>query len=462
MLFTQIEFAFFLIAVFSMLLISRNNRYRKCVLLIASAYFYAYWDARFLLLVFGCTFINHAMSRRIQAKRAQKASGLVAMVLAVSSSLGCLAFFKYFNFFAENISLLMGLPAESIALKIILPVGISFFTFQALSHTIDTYRGLIDEQPSLMDFALYVCFFPQLVAGPVVRASEFLPQLAQSRPLTLRRLGTGAQIFCIGFFKKCFVADNLAQHVDLVFANPSVFSGITIGLAVFGYAIQIYCDFSGYSDMAIGVARMLGYDFSMNFNLPYCAVNPTDFWRRWHISLSTWLRDYLYIPLGGNRCSELRQKVNLMITMTLGGLWHGAAWTFVLWGAWHGMALVIYHIHQKRISNRILVPTSIAYAMTMAVVLVGWILFRATSLDDATLILSRMLTMADGVAWHPAFTVVLVVGIWVWHVAYTLGYISRLRLDEPRLIPVSVCLTCFWMSVAFRPNVDQAFIYFQF
>jgi len=283
-------------------------------------------------------------------------------------------------------------------LSIILPVGISFYTFQSMSYTIDVMHGTIKSH-SLLDVALYISFFPQLVAGPIVKASEFMPQLKRNHMLTLSDLSQGVQIFVFGLFKKVVIADNLSVFVDDVFAKPLAFSTITVILAVISYSIQIYCDFSGYSDMAIGTAKCLGYDFRPNFNMPYISRNVSEFWKRWHISLSTWLQEYLYIPLGGNKKGITRRYVNLLLTMILGGLWHGANYTFVFWGVLHGIALCIHKfwLKCKPKDKSTVLGSFISILFTYCFVCICWVFFRAENFNIAIDVLYRMFVWKSGI-----------------------------------------------------------------
>ncbi|MCK9900348.1 MBOAT family protein [Frankia sp. Cpl3] len=338
MVFPTIEFAAFLVIVMAVSwLLMPIPALWKPFILGASYFFYAYADARFVLLIMASTLINQAAAVAIHRWRDRR-----ILIAAIVCDLGLLGWFKYYGFFALSVDRALqdvGLPAPLPLLQVALPIGISFFTFQALSYVIDVWRG--DIRPvSLIDFAVYEAFFPHLVAGPIVRASEFTPQLAS--PRDPRQVQVTRAIFLIGggLVKKVVLADLIATRiVDPVFDAPGQHSALEIGVAVYGYAVQIYCDFSAYSDIAIGVALLLGFRFPDNFDRPYAAVSLQDFWRRWHMTLSRWLRDYVYLPLGGNRRGRRRTYLNLMITMTLGGLWHGAAWTFVLWGALHGAGL---------------------------------------------------------------------------------------------------------------------------
>lgn len=347
MIFPTVEFAVFFAVVLplSWLLMPHATAW-KLFILAASYFFYAYADVRFVLLLLLSTAINQTAAKLLARWR----DGRI-LATALVMDLGLLGWFKYYGFFAlqiDNTLADLGLKTPLPLLQITLPVGISFFTFQAMSYVIDVWRGRV-EPTSTIDFAVYESFFPHLVAGPIVRASEFLPQL--SGPRDPRRVPVTAAVFLIvgGLFKKVVLADLLATRlVDPVWATPGQHSSAEVLAAVYGYAVQIYCDFSAYSEIAIGLALLLGFRFPDNFNRPYSAVSLQDFWRRWHMTLSRWLRDYLYVPLGGSRRGRRRTYSNLLITMVLGGLWHGAAWTFVLWGSMHGAGLAVERRWQER------------------------------------------------------------------------------------------------------------------
>src|SRR5680860_57119 len=342
MLFPTIQFAlFFVVVLTANWLLLPHRQYWKWFMLAASYVFYGAWDWRFLGLIGLCTLINQAAAV-LMARSTDDRSRRTVVVAAVALNLGILGWFKYYGFFVSSLINLLepvGIDLPLPLLQITLPVGISFFTFQALSYTIDVYRRRQDQVP-LLDFAVFLAFFPQLVAGPIVRSSEFLPQLYTPKDPRHIDATRAFGLIAGGLFKKVVVANTLAGAiVDPVFASPSQFSALEVLVGISGYAVQIYADFSGYTDIAIGVALLMGFKFPDNFNSPYAAISIQDFWRRWHITLSRWLRDYLYIPLGGNRGSRLATYRNLFLTMLLGGLWHGAAWTFVLWGGYHGAIL---------------------------------------------------------------------------------------------------------------------------
>jgi D-alanyl-lipoteichoic acid acyltransferase DltB (MBOAT superfamily) len=338
------------------------------------------WDWRYAGLILFSTVVDFAVGLGMVRTKSRDQRRMLLMVSLVTN-LGLLFVFKYFNFFVDSavrLSNSIGLPVEPMSFQLLLPVGISFYTFQTLSYSIDLYRGRIEVERKFLRFALFVAFFPQLVAGPIVRASDFLPQLAVRRSCGSRRFRAGLLLILIGLFKKVALADVIgAVVVDPVFADPANYSLFGRYIALVGYACQIYNDFSGYSDIAIGSAKIFGFDLPQNFNAPYLAVNVRDFWTRWHISLSTWLRDYLYFAMGGNRRGKSRTYVNLMVTMLLGGLWHGAAWNFVLWGAFHGTVLVGSHAFRARTGG----PRLLRQLLTFHIVLFGWLLFRVASMN---------------------------------------------------------------------------------
>jgi alginate O-acetyltransferase complex protein AlgI len=456
MLFTQLEFPIFLIVVLVAAWCSRRPATRNLILLAASYYFYAYWDYRFCALLVLSTVVDFLVARAIyNTSSSATKRGLLTISLIVN--LGVLGFFKYFNFFIESAApLLQWWGLSSSTLSIILPVGISFYTFQTLSYTIDVYRGVVKPTTRLLDFATYVAFFPQLVAGPIVRARELLPQLSGVPAWSHRRFYGGAQQVLRGAVKKVLLADRLGEMVDVVFAGPDLYSGATVWIAVFAYTGQIYFDFSGYSDIAIGTAKMLGYRFPINFRHPYLATSLADFWRRWHITLSRWLRDYLYISLGGNQRGAWRTYRNLMITMLLGGLWHGAAWTFVLWGLWHGVALSIERW------TRIKPPKIVRWLLTIAVVVAGWVLFRSESLSTAHTVFRQMLSMADGIAWYPPLAIAALLCLVAEHLAWRTRLRVAMRLPLDRWYSPLATTVLLWSLLLYAPQGFRPFVYFQF
>ena len=376
MLFNSLRFLEFFVVVYAAYLALPRWRYQNALLLAASYVFYASWNWMCLGLILSSTIVDYfcglAMYR--SQSRARKRS---LLLVSVSFNLLLLGIFKYYGFFTDSFERLLnslGMNVGSLYVDIILPVGISFYTFQTLSYTIDIYRGELKPTRDLLNFSLFVAYFPQLVAGPIERAKVLLPQIESERRLDQRTLATGCWLIFWGLWKKVVVADRLALSVDSLFETTVDNTLIASYLAVVAFAFQIYCDFSGYSDIARGVSKLFGIELMLNFNLPYVATNPSDFWRRWHISLSTWLRDYLYIPLGGNRQGNV--YCNLMITMVLGGLWHGASWNFVWWGVYHGVLLAIHRFVSafKSINLHWLVRWLAMFHAT----LFGWLLFRCT------------------------------------------------------------------------------------
>ncbi|MGE4608149.1 MAG: MBOAT family protein [Myxococcota bacterium] len=383
MLFNSLEYALFFWAFFAVYsLLTCRWQARKWLLLFASYLFYMGWNPPFVSLLILSTLLDYLAGRHIS--RSERPSVRRAWLIAsVTGNLGVLGFFKYSDFLLSNVWRLAtpDIAYPAFVENIVLPVGISFYTFQSLSYTIDVYRRQTTPADSLLEFAVYVSFFPQLLAGPIVRAGEFLPQLAKPRQATAEDGLTGIDQIIRGFAKKVIIADGLAAYVDMVYANPGSFGALNQLIAIYAYAFQLYCDFSGYSDIAIGTARILGFRIPRNFNLPYLARSPVEFWARWHISLSTWLRDYLYISLGGSRRSTTRTYVNVAVTMILGGLWHGAAWNFVLWGAFHtGWS----SLHRAFVRDRggLKLPNALLGFVTFHILCVSWILFRSESIEN--------------------------------------------------------------------------------
>ncbi len=375
-----------------------RGRSRIAWLLICSYVFYAWWDWRFLGLIVVSSIIDFICGRLLDRRRdddpdeyaLDRKKRRTVLVVSLVANLGMLAFFKYAGFFAESFAEVLGalgLGADFPTLKIVLPVGISFFTFQTMSYSIDIYRGRLRAENRFLEFATFVAFFPQLVAGPIVRASDFLPQLASPTKFNSEQFYSGTYLILWGLFKKVVVADNVGTIANQVFNAPvATMSSGQILLGVYAFAIQIYGDFSGYTDIARGTARLLGFEFPLNFDLPYSSADPSEFWRRWHISLSSWLRDYLYIPLGGNRGSSARTQFNLMTTMVLGGLWHGAAWNFVVWGFYQGGLLVVHRWFRNTFGpapeNPSRLRRLIVWFVFMQFVCFGWLIFRAESMSQ--------------------------------------------------------------------------------
>lgn len=394
MLFPTLNFGlFFLFVFFVSWSLHRHSFSRKFFLLLASYFFYAFWDWRFVSLLIFSSLLNFLAGRFISNSTVAARRKFI-LIVAITINLGILGFFKYYGFFLESLDELLytfGIQRDLPFLEIILPVGISFFTFQGISYIVDIYRGKVHGKYTMLDVMLYISFFPQLVAGPIVRAADFMPQLAK-KPEPQNLLATmGMLLILWGLFKKAIIANYLSvELVEPVFFDPMRYSSLDVLFACYGYAVQIYCDFSAYSDIAIGVAALLGYHFPKNFDQPYRADSLRNFWHRWHISLSTWLRDYLYIPLGGSRLSTLKTYRNIFITMFLGGLWHGAAWNFLLWGSFHGIVLMA-----ERFVGRFWTPQRrsmlfryLTIFLVFHFICFTWIFFRAESFELAISFLS--------------------------------------------------------------------------
>ena len=390
MVFTSWAFVLFFAVVLLGLRIAPTRTGRQALLLLASCFFYAYWNAWYLLLLLTPSAIDYIAAKRIEESEDPRIRKRW-LLFSLTTNLGLLGYFKYADFFVQSFSGLLGVEARH--LDILLPVGISFYTFKTLSYVIDVYRREMRASRSLWRYAMFVTYFPELVAGPIVRASVFLPQMGRSLRPSWPRAWIGSQAILLGVTKKLVIADRLAPFADSVFAAPANFSSATVVSAVIAYSLQIYCDFSGYSDIAIGVSRIIGYDLPENFNMPYRATSITDFWRRWHMTLSQWLRDYLYIPLGGNRKGKWRTYLNLFLTMLLGGLWHGANWTFVFWGFLHGVGLAVHKGRMDLIKKGRAkpLPPVVGWLLTYAFVCFAWVFFRAKDFRTAMVIVRKIL-----------------------------------------------------------------------
>ena len=402
MSFVSTEFIVFALIVIPLYFLIAQ-RWRLIALLAASYVFYAGWRAPYLLLIVFSTLVDYLAALSIdRTSREQERRRRLFLLCSISANLVVLFVFKYFNLFSEaasDISALLGIPMEARLLHLSLPVGISFYTFQSMAYTIDVYRGRLPASQNLSVFATYVAFFPQLVAGPIERATNMLPQFARKFTYDYDRTVSGLRLVLWGLFKKIVIADRLAIYVDAVYVDLQSYSGISLIVATLFFTFQIYCDFSGYSDIAIGLARVMGFDLMRNFKRPYLATSISDFWRRWHISLSTWFRDYVYISLGGNRQGLTRQVVNILVVFVLSGLWHGANWTFAIWGIYHGVIVAIETVYRS--CNVKLLPsnafghlTKLLYAF--ALTYVGWILFRANRIEDIEYILWHMIDFSGG------------------------------------------------------------------
>jgi alginate O-acetyltransferase complex protein AlgI len=402
MLFNSLDFAIFFPIFFIIYWIFSKKIVARNILILTSSYiFYAWWDWRFLFLIIFSSFVDFTLGQKI-FKESKKSIKRNYLILSLLLNLGFLAYFKYANFFIDsfiNSFRLFGTELDSFSLSIILPVGISFYTFQTLSYTIDIYRERLEPTKNWLAFFSFVAFFPQLVAGPIERASQLLPQFFKTYKFSYKAFKSGLLLIAFGLFKKMVIADRLAILVNEVYNNPTDHGGQALIIATIFFAFQIYCDFSGYSDIAIGIARTLGFDLMKNFDTPYFSKSITEFWRRWHISLSTWFRDYVYIPLGGSRKGKNRMYINLLLVFVISGLWHGAAITFIIWGFIHGVIIVIEkatNTYKKSFYKKIkidknnLLERILFLSITFLIVCFSWIFFRANSFSDSIYIVKNL------------------------------------------------------------------------
>ncbi len=464
MLFNSAAFAVFLPLMLAVYWALRGSA-RRWALLIGSYVFYSWWDWRFTGLLLLSTLVDYACARAMEQRKG-RGSRKRFLLASICTNLGVLATFKYFNFFCDSAAALLGtvgLSSDLPTLSVILPMGISFYTFQTMSYTIDVYRGASAEK-SLRDFAIFVACFPQLVAGPIMRAGSLLPQIKTEQRFADTDMSAGVyRLFC-GLFKKMVVADLLALYVDGVFASPGDYTGMAVWIALYAYAFQIYMDFSGYTDIALGVGRMLGIRLTENFDRPYLAESPRDFWRRWHISLSTWLRDYLYIPLGGSRRGRVRTVTNLLITMALGGLWHGAAWTFVAWGVFHG-ALLAAQRGWEAIGHRltglhsVMIPRAAKVVVMFHLTCFGWLLFRAPDWSVVRILLGNMFDFTGDLRGRRVGLIVL--ACVAAHVLPGVGALPRRFARLPAPVRGALAALCLWTAILLAPAA-KPFIYFQF
>lgn len=474
MVFNSVHFALFFVAVYAVYR-SVGHRAQNWLLLFSSYYFYAVWDWRFTGLLATSTLVSYAAAHAIA--RASTAHARRAWLwAALAFHLVTLGFFKYFGFFSQNLRVLfeaLGWRADFVTLEVLLPLGISFYTFMAMAYLVDVYRGEVEPSRRPVDFGVFIAYFPHLVAGPILRASSLLPQISLPRVIRHEDLTTGLWLLGMGLFKKMFVADNVAPVADAIFDPRHSASALEILLGSYAFALQIYGDFSGYSDMARGVSRMLGIELNVNFRFPYFVRTPGEFWRHWHISLSTWLRDYLYIPLGGSRGSAWLTRRNLMVTMMLGGLWHGAAWPFVVWGTYQGLLLIVYRGLQARWAHawpraRIVagLASLLAWAVMIHLVCYGWLLFRARTMGQIVSMTGELFAgqwdvtpMANEATWSLAgygLPLLVLHGYEAWK--DDLLAIPRLPL-VPRYAIYAAML---YLVLLFGQYGGAQFIYFQF
>ena len=490
MLFNSIEFIIFFVAVLTVIVIIKHRKFQHLFIVFAS-YFFFYFSSNYLLsLLIFSTLLDYYIAKLIW-KTQDKQRKKILLITSLAGNLGLLGFFKFadfaimqFNILGNQINLGGGIPF----LELVLPIGISFYTFQTISYTVDVYRGKLAPSKSLREFALFVAFFPQLVAGPIIRASEFLPQLREkiensTSKINLKQiiihnsnLKLGITIMVFGFLKKMFFADNIAPLVNAIFTNPIGASSFEIWLGTIAFGIQIYCDFSGYSDIAIGAALILGFKIPKNFNKPYFATSPSDFWRRWHISLSSWLRDYLYIPLGGSKKGSGRTYFNLLTVMFFGGLWHGASWNFVIWGLLHGGYLAIHRVIANkfpRIANNVFFRTKtgkiISILVTQYFVFLAWIPFRVRDVDHMIYSMNKFILfdfqfqeIGNFIGSNKFPIIIMILFIVVHFISYRkeniIEKIATLNFKVWTIILTIICI----MIVFFYNGNSEDFIYFKF
>lgn len=455
------------------------HKYRWVLLLLASYYFYMSWNAKYVVLILGTTLVSYLAARIIEwadNSFVKKSALILSMVIC----LGVLFFFKYFNFFAEGIAeffAYFSIQLHPATLKLLLPVGISFYTFQTMSYVIDVYNGKVKAEHHFGIYATFISFFPQLVAGPIERTKNLLPQIKEEHHFDKEKAEYGIRMMMWGFFKKLVIADNLATYVDKIFNSVTDFKGVCFLIATLCFTIQIYCDFSGYSDIAIGTAKLLEIDLMTNFESPYFSGSIKEFWSRWHVSLSTWFRDYVYIPLGGNRVGKIRHKINLLITFLLSGLWHGANWTFVAWGTLHGGAQVIESCFPQNKGKKRRNPIRVICVFMF--VAFAWIFFRANCLWDVKFILSNMFYGISNPAeyfdikkWYIGTSdadiyynlVVMLINIFILGIFDFLSLKKDIfgELAKNKVLDWAFMLTVFSLILLFRFSGETNFVYFQF
>jgi alginate O-acetyltransferase complex protein AlgI len=476
MLFNSFIFLIFL-AVVIPLYYAIPAKYRNWLLLIASYFFYGYWDYRFLSLIIISTLVDYYVGKELGVT-IDKQKRKYLLWISMISNLGILGFFKYFGFFVSTfapMAAIFGGNLDYLHLNLILPVGISFYTFQTMSYTIDIYRGTLKPTNKLLDFAVFVAFFPQLVAGPIERAKNLLPQIINGATASKEQMEKGIHLIVTGLFMKVMIGDTTGRFVDHMFAHPELYKSPELLMALILFSIQIYADFAGYSSIARGTAKLMGFELMKNFEQPYLSQNITEFWRRWHISLSSWLKDYLYISLGGNRKGNFRTYVNLMITMLLGGLWHGASWNFVIWGGLHGVYLAV---HKMMIGNRGIagkyqyngIVSLMKYlanvAGTFMLVLFAWLFFRSTSWETTTIFFNKMIN------WESSEFTMRLLSITITFVVVTLlmdvfqyhtGRHTFLMAVRSKAISAGILSALFIITLLYMFQSDPLpFVYFQF
>ncbi|MFC1633385.1 MBOAT family O-acyltransferase [Planctomycetota bacterium] len=483
MLFHTWPFAVFFLIVYLIYLALKETRFRLPWLLASSYFFYAWFNPLYVILILYSTLIDYTVAARMEKSKRRK----IWLSISIVNNIGLLGFFKYGVFVIDNLNALgsrlglayaipypnlafvsdslntlfahLGVAYRVPSLALLLPVGISFYVFQSMSYTVDYYRGNVERERSFIRYATFVSLFPRLLAGPIERAKNLLPQLDKAPKFSSQDITDGLSLFVVGLFKKIALADYLALYVDKVYTAPEQFQSPALILATFLFAWQIYFDFSGYTDMARGVARMMGFRLMLNFNNPYLATSLGDFWARWHISLSSWFKDYVYIPLGGNRKGTINTYKNMFLTMVISGLWHGAAWTFILWGAVHALGRFLTREMERTTFYREKVPTFVKQLFVFTLVSFAWIFFRAESIGDAWIIIARIFSSGWANPYCPILALALVFAVWLYEYAYE----SKIKwILELRSVRVGIVVLMILYLAIFAPSSEQGFIYLQF
>jgi len=458
MLFHTWVFVLFFLIVYPIYLALKGTRFRLYWLLAISYFFYACFNPLYLILITYSSVLDYTVVA-IMSKRGRRK---IWLSISIINNLVLLGFFKYAGFITDNLNALLSslnVPYILPAPGIFLPVGLSFYVFQSMSYTIDYYRGNVERQTSLIRYATFVSLFPRLLAGPIERAKNLLPQLKKKPVVSIQDVSDGLSLFIVGLFKKVALADYLALYVDKIYSTPDRFQSLALILATFLFCWQIYFDFSGYTDMARGIARMMGFRLMLNFNNPYLATSLGEFWSRWHISLSSWFKDYVYIPLGGNRKGKFNTYKNMFLTMVISGLWHGAAWTFIIWGAVHALGRFCTRELEATSFYKEKVPRIIKQMFVFVFVTFAWIFFRAESIGDAWIIITRIFTSGFADPRCPVLALALIFTVWLYQFAYE----SRLRwLLELRAVRIGIMILMVLYLALFAPSSQQPFIYLQF
>jgi len=458
MLFHTWPFVLFFLIAYPIYLALKPTRFRLPWLLAVSYFFYACFNPLYLILIAYSSILDYTVVAIMEKSRRRK----IWLSISIVNNLGLLSFFKYGGFITDNLNALLsslGIPYLIPAPGIFLPVGLSFYIFQSMSYTIDYYRGNMERERSLIRYAAFVSLFPRLLAGPIERARNLLPQLRKKPRVSMQDVSDGLSLFVVGFFKKVALADYLALYVDKVYSTPDQYQSPALLLATFLFGWQIYFDFSGYTDMARGVARMMGFRLMLNFNNPYLATSLGDFWSRWHISLSSWFKDYVYIPLGGNRRGTFNTYRNMFLTMVISGLWHGAAWTFVIWGAAHALGRFCTRELERTSFYKERIPKFVKQPLVFVFVTFTWIFFRAEGIGDAWVIITRIFTSGLANPYCPLLALALILTVWLYQFAYE----SRVKwVLEARPVRIGIVVLMVLYLALFAPSSEQPFIYLQF